>query len=147
VRRQGGVRSTAVLPAVGINEKGQREILGLHTALGETEGAWKFFLKHFSKRGLSGVEPIFSTRTEMYMEWSTSHRYLKMEQFYEWCENQTAEAPKNRNQNHRIALLNRPNRQDASHNFLDLTLAKQCLNLSQQHLVADSSVDVSNQPD
>ncbi len=29
VRRQGGVRSTAVLLAVGISEDGQREILGL----------------------------------------------------------------------------------------------------------------------
>ncbi|MCS3648510.1 IS256 family transposase [Salinibacter ruber] len=39
VRRQGGVRSTAVLLAVGIGEEGQREILGLHTALSETEEA------------------------------------------------------------------------------------------------------------
>ena len=62
VRRQGGVRSTAVLLAVGINEEGQREILGLHTALSETEEAWKSFLKNLSKRGLTGVEHVTSDR-------------------------------------------------------------------------------------
>jgi transposase-like protein len=36
VRRQGAVRSTTVLLAVGISEAGQREILGLEIALGET---------------------------------------------------------------------------------------------------------------
>lgn len=48
VRRQGAVRSTAVLLAVGVNEEGQREILGLHTTLSETEEAWKSFLKKLS---------------------------------------------------------------------------------------------------
>ena len=62
VRRQGGVRSTAVLLAVGINEEGQREILGLRTTLGETEEAWKSFLKQLSERGLTGVEHVTSDR-------------------------------------------------------------------------------------
>jgi transposase-like protein len=62
VRRQGGVRSTAVLLAVGIDEEGQREILGLHTALGETEEAWKSFLKQLSERGLTDVEHVTSDR-------------------------------------------------------------------------------------
>ncbi|MCS3785684.1 transposase [Salinibacter ruber] len=54
--------STAVLLAVGINEEGQREILGLHTALSETEEAWKSFLKKLSERGLRGVEHVTSDR-------------------------------------------------------------------------------------
>jgi transposase-like protein len=62
VRRQGGVRSTAVLLAVGINEEGQREILGLHTTLSETESAWESFLKQLSERGLAGVEHVTSDR-------------------------------------------------------------------------------------
>jgi len=56
VRRQGGVRSTAILIAVGVTEKGEREILGFHPALGETGEAWKTFIGHLKKRGLSGVE-------------------------------------------------------------------------------------------
>jgi transposase-like protein len=62
VRRQGGVRSTAVLLAVGITEEGQREILGLHTVLSETEEAWKSFLGQLSERGLMGVEHVTSDR-------------------------------------------------------------------------------------
>jgi transposase-like protein len=64
VRRQGGVRSTAVLLAVGLNEEGQRGILGLHTALSETEEAWKSFLTNLSNRGLTSVEHITSDRDQ-----------------------------------------------------------------------------------
>ena len=56
VRRQGAVRSTTVMLAVGINEKGQREILGLETAFGETEEGWRRFVRGLKERGLSGVE-------------------------------------------------------------------------------------------
>jgi transposase-like protein len=56
VRRQGAVRSTTVMLAVGINEAGQREILGLETAFGETTEAWRRFIGQLKSRGLSGVE-------------------------------------------------------------------------------------------
>ena len=56
VRRQGAVRSTTVMLAVGINEEGQREILGLETAFGETEEGWRRFIGQLKRRGLSGVE-------------------------------------------------------------------------------------------
>jgi transposase-like protein len=56
VRRQGAVRSTTVLLAVGVTEEGQREILGLEVALGETQAAWKRLLGQLRDRGLSGVE-------------------------------------------------------------------------------------------
>jgi transposase-like protein len=56
VRRQGAVRSTTVMLAVGINEAGQREILGLETAFGETGEAWRRFIGQLKRRGLSGVE-------------------------------------------------------------------------------------------
>ncbi|MBB4090894.1 transposase-like protein [Salinibacter ruber] len=62
VRSQGAVRSTAVLLAVGTGEKGQREILGLHVVPGETEEAWRSFLKQLSERGLTGVEHVTSDR-------------------------------------------------------------------------------------
>jgi transposase-like protein len=56
VRRQGAVRSTTVMLAVGINEAGQREILGLETAFGETGEGWRRFIDRLKRRGLSGVE-------------------------------------------------------------------------------------------
>ena len=56
VRRQEAVRSTTVMLAVGINEAGQREILGLETAFGETAEGWRRFIRGLKRRGLSGVE-------------------------------------------------------------------------------------------
>ena len=56
VRRQGAVRSTTVLLAVGVTEEGQREILGLEVALGETQAAWERLLGQLKARGLEGVE-------------------------------------------------------------------------------------------
>jgi len=56
VRRQGAVRSTTVLLAVGISEAGQREILGLEVAFGETGESWRRFIQQLKTRGLSGVE-------------------------------------------------------------------------------------------
>jgi transposase-like protein len=56
VRRQEAVRSTTVLLAVGVTSEGQREILGLEVALGETQAAWKRLLGQLKERGLSGVE-------------------------------------------------------------------------------------------
>ena len=64
VRRQGAVRSTTVLLAVGVTSGGQREILGLEVALGETGPAWKRLLRQLKERGLSGVEVATSDAHE-----------------------------------------------------------------------------------
>ena len=56
VRRQGAVRSTTVLLAVGISEEGRREILGMATAFGETSESWHRFIRELKRRGLSGVD-------------------------------------------------------------------------------------------
>jgi transposase-like protein len=56
VRRQKAVRSTTAMLAVGISENGQREILGLEMAFGETEQGWRRFIPQLKERGLSGVE-------------------------------------------------------------------------------------------
>jgi transposase-like protein len=56
VRRQKAVQSTTVMLAVGISEDGQREILGLETAFGETAEGWRRFIRGLKERGLSGVE-------------------------------------------------------------------------------------------
>jgi transposase-like protein len=42
--------------AVGISEAGQREILGLEIAFGETGEAWRRFIQRLKERGLSGVD-------------------------------------------------------------------------------------------
>ena len=64
VRRQGAVRSTTVLLAVGVTSKGRREILGLEVALGETGPAWERLLRQLKARGLEGVEVATSDAHE-----------------------------------------------------------------------------------
>jgi len=56
VRRDEAVRSTSALIAVGINEEGYREVLGLDIGDSESEGTWK----RLRDRGLRGVELITS---------------------------------------------------------------------------------------
>ena len=60
VRRDGAVRSTSALVAIGINEQGHREVLGLDIGDSETEGTWARFFSSLKERGLRGVELIAS---------------------------------------------------------------------------------------
>lgn len=60
VRREGSVVDAAVLIASGINEEGNREVLGVSVALSEHEAHWRNFFESLQKRGLHGVELITS---------------------------------------------------------------------------------------
>jgi putative transposase len=60
VRQDGQVRDAAVLVALGVNEAGKREVLGVSVALSEQEVHWRTFLQSLVARGLSGVELIVS---------------------------------------------------------------------------------------
>jgi transposase-like protein len=60
VRRQGAIRSTGALVAIGINEDGYREILGLSIANSETHESWKEFFRSLKQRGLTGVDLVVS---------------------------------------------------------------------------------------
>jgi Transposase and inactivated derivatives len=64
VRRQGAVRATTVMLGVGVGADGQRELLGLHLAYGETEGGWHRFIERLKARGLSGVRVATSDAHE-----------------------------------------------------------------------------------
>jgi transposase-like protein len=64
VRRQGAVRVTSVMLGVGIGADGQRELLGLHMAYGETEGGWHWFIEGLKSGGLSGVRVATSDAHE-----------------------------------------------------------------------------------
>jgi len=50
--------------AVGVRDDGQRELLGLETAFGETEEAWRRFIGDLKRRGLSGVDVATSDAHE-----------------------------------------------------------------------------------
>lgn len=60
IRQDGQVVDRAILLAVGLNEKGQREILGVDTYSSEAETNWRQFLESLANRGLTGVKLIIS---------------------------------------------------------------------------------------
>jgi putative transposase len=60
VRREGEVKTMAVMVAVGVRTDGHREIVGFEVALGEKQYLWRDFLQSLVDRGLRGVRLIVS---------------------------------------------------------------------------------------
>lgn len=58
----GEVRDVAVLVAVGVNEQGFREVLGVMEGAKEDRASWQGFLRHLKRRGLKGVRLIVSDK-------------------------------------------------------------------------------------
>jgi transposase-like protein len=56
----GEVRNVSLLVAIGVNERGYREILGICEGAKEDKTGWSAFLKHLKDRGLKGVWLITS---------------------------------------------------------------------------------------
>jgi putative transposase len=54
------VCSRAVVVAMGVNEDGRRELLGLKVGDSETETFWSEFISHLKERGLGGVKLVIS---------------------------------------------------------------------------------------
>ncbi len=60
IRHEGSVRDLAVLSAIGVNEDGKREILGISVSLSEAEIHWRSFFETLQKRGMKGLKLIIS---------------------------------------------------------------------------------------
>jgi transposase-like protein len=58
----GEVRNIAVLVAVGVDQYGFREILGVCEGLKEDQESWRGFLRHLKQRGLTGVQLVISDK-------------------------------------------------------------------------------------
>ena len=59
--REGGrIANVAALIAVGVNEEGHREVLGIDVVTGEDGAGWLAFLRGLKARGLRGVELVIS---------------------------------------------------------------------------------------
>ena len=56
----GEVRNVSLLVAIGVNERGYREILGICEGAKEDKSGWSAFLKHLKERGLKGIRLITS---------------------------------------------------------------------------------------
>jgi len=51
----GEITNVSVLVAIGVNDQGFREVLGITEAAKEDKAGWFSFLQHLKKRGLKGV--------------------------------------------------------------------------------------------
>lgn len=60
VRQGGQVVQMAIMLAIAVNERGEREVLGIDAGVGETGAAWSGFLRSLVARGLSGVRLVTS---------------------------------------------------------------------------------------
>jgi putative transposase len=59
-REAGRIVSTAVIVAVGVNDDGRREVLGVATGPSEAEPFWTAFLRSLADRGLRGVKLVIA---------------------------------------------------------------------------------------
>lgn len=64
VREDSRVVSRAVLIAIGVNEDGEREVLGVQVAEKEMESSWRAFMRDLVSRGLRGVQLAISDAHE-----------------------------------------------------------------------------------
>jgi putative transposase len=58
----GEVKNVAVLVAIGVNQEGFREILGVAEGAREDAESWRTFLRHLKERGLKGVRLFISDK-------------------------------------------------------------------------------------
>src|SRR4051794_8085208 len=64
VRQAGRIVSVAVIIAVGVNNDGRREVLGMDIGASEAETFWVEFLRTLARRGLRGVKLVISDAHE-----------------------------------------------------------------------------------
>ena len=64
VRRAGRIVSVAVIVAIGVNNDGRREVLGMDIGPSEAETFWTEFLRKLTRRGLRGVKLVISDAHE-----------------------------------------------------------------------------------
>ena len=93
--REGGrIVSHAVIIAVGVNEDGKREVLGVATGLSEAEAFWMKFLRSLADRGLRGVKLVIADdhkglRAAARRVFNATHQRCRVH----WMRNALAHAP------------------------------------------------------
>ena len=94
VREGGRIVSHAVIIAVGVNEDGKREVLGVATGLSEAEAFWMKFLRSSADRGLRGVKLVIADdhkglRAAARRVFNATHQRCRVH----WMRNALAHAP------------------------------------------------------
>ncbi len=58
----GEVKNVAVLVAIGVDQEGFRQVLGVAEGIKEDAASWRNFLRHLKQRGLTGVRLVTSDK-------------------------------------------------------------------------------------
>ena len=58
----GEVKNVAVLVAIGVDQDGYRQVLGVCEGMKEDKESWRAFLRHLKERGLKGVQLVTSDK-------------------------------------------------------------------------------------
>src|SRR5664280_1112535 len=58
----GEVKAVSLLVAIGVNQEGYREVLGVTEGAKEDQPSWVNFLRHLKERGLAGVRLFVSDK-------------------------------------------------------------------------------------
>lgn len=64
----GEVENISVLAAIGVNESGYREVLGVCEGMSEDKASWKGLLKHLYHRGLEQIDLVISDKSQGLLE-------------------------------------------------------------------------------
>ena len=78
----GMVKNVSVLVAVGVNQDGYRQILGIMEGPKEDKSGWEKFLRHLKERGLKGVRLVISDKCMGLVE-SVAEHYPEAD--WQWC--------------------------------------------------------------
>jgi transposase-like protein len=79
----GEVRNVSVLVAIGVDEEGFREVLGVCEGAKEDEKGWSEFLSHLKQRGLKGVRLVVSDKCLGLVE--SASRFFPAAQWQRCC--------------------------------------------------------------
>jgi putative transposase len=79
----GEVRNVSVLVAIGVNQDGFREVLGVCEGAKEDEKGWSYFLSHLKQRGLRGIRLIVSDKCLGLVE--SAARYFPQAAWQRYC--------------------------------------------------------------
>ena len=92
----GEVKNVAVLVAIGVNQDGYRQVLGVCEGTKEDKESWRAFLRHLKERGLKGVELVTSDKclglVEVLAEFYPDATWQRC--MVHWYRNVAAQVPK-----------------------------------------------------
>ena len=142
----GQVEKVSVLVAIGVNQDGFREILGVCEGMKEDKESWRKFLRHLKRRGLQGVQLLVSDKclglVEVLGEFYPDARWQRC--VVHWYRNVLSEVPRGKSKDV-AAMLKAIHAQEdleaARHKAADVVEKLKSLRLGKASQIVSEGVD------